>query len=447
MVSEQVLFYDRFFRVHHRAAPHESRCPATPCPACRTALLAAVLPLAARTSPFAARRAALCSPRAAICSPRAALQPTALPLQPARRPLRPPRCPLQPARRPLRAARRPLQPACRPLAARSPPLAARAPPFGSPLAALSAGRPSRALRCLALLTSLVLARRPTCWLTCDTAARLAARNHLPLAERAHFGQHKTDKALYDAVVARYSSPATAALGRLILPYLFPELSAFATVEELVTHLRTSDARYYAALPVEFLDRNPPPMYITLYFIVTRLPESLRAVRDQFLALDPTARRDSRATSGLQGAARGPQEGGPVVAPCSCHLLSHQTLPWHHRLGHPSLPRLRGMLSRLLVSGLPGSLPPLPPSPAPPCLPCVEGRQRAAPHSSSFNPTTAPLQTLHMDVWVPAHVSGQDREHFFFLVVDNYTRYTTVFPLRRKGEVVDVLIPWIRAVRL
>ncbi|CAI7855611.1 unnamed protein product [Closterium sp. NIES-54] len=61
-----------------------------------------------------------------------------------------------------------------------------------------------------------------------------------------------------------------------------------------------------------------------------------------------------------------------------------------------------------------SLPPLPPSPAPPCLPCVEGRQRAAPDSSSFPPTTAPLQTLHMDV---------------------------------KGEVADVLIPRIRTVCL
>ncbi|CAI7889431.1 unnamed protein product [Closterium sp. NIES-53] len=106
--------------------------------------------------------------------------------------------------------------------------------------------------------------------------------------------------------------------------------------------------------------------------------------------------------------------GRVAASCSCRLLSHQTLLWHHCLGHPSLPRLRGMHSRLLVSGLPRSLPPLPPSPAPPCLPCVQGRQRAAPHSSSFPPMTAPLQTLHMDV---------------------------------KGQVVDVLIPWIRTVRL
>ncbi|CAI7802903.1 unnamed protein product [Closterium sp. NIES-53] len=126
------------------------------------------------------------------------------------------------------------------------------------------------------------------WLTRDAAARLAVRNHLPLAERAHFGQHKTAKALYDTVVARYSSLATVALGLLILPYLFPELSALATVEDLVTHLRTSVARYLVALPAEFLDRNPPPMYITLYFIVTRLLDSLRAVRDHFLALDPTA---------------------------------------------------------------------------------------------------------------------------------------------------------------
>ncbi|CAI7756495.1 unnamed protein product, partial [Closterium sp. NIES-53] len=139
--------------------------------------------------------------------------------------------------------------------------------------------------------------------------------------------------------------------------------------------------------------------------------------------------------------------GLVAATCSCRLLSHQTLLWHHRLGHSSLPRLRGMHSHLLVSGLPWSLPPLPPSPAPPCLPCVEGRQRGAPHSSSFPPTTDTLQTLHMNVWGPARGSGQGRECYFLLEVDDYTRYTTVFPLRIKGEVSDVLIPWIRTVCL
>ncbi|CAI7732335.1 unnamed protein product [Closterium sp. NIES-54] len=615
------------------------------------------------------------------------------------------------------------------------------------------------------------------WLTRDAAARLAIRNHLPLAECAHFGQHRTAQALHDGVVARYSSPATAALGRLLLPYLFPELCAFSTVEDLVSHLCASDARYRAAVHAEFLNKNPPRMYITLYFIVTRLPDSLRSVRDHFLSLDPTSltvdlleqhllaaetsavavgaargtprppffegcspypftpsytsgaaaanvsvsedvgaasasakRRSSKGKGGRGGgggsggggggtgsggggssggggggatvsgsggsggggggsggsgssggggigsggtgarrtcgwlhtqhrcfsrlddawraefgddvelprwtdllksriatfdldfdailsamyalsvsdegdcyrcvppdpgiavATLGASEsgtlpgtalaealqtftldsgasrcffrdsttliplpapvparladpsGGPDVAcsstvlPCpavpsgslsdlhlpsfstnlvstaalqdamvttttlgghrvsictctrtGCHLAtfthrpgsslytlttepsqvaaSAQTLLWHHRLGHPSLPRLRGMHSSLLVSGLPRSVPPLPPTPAPLCLPFDEGRQRAAPHSSSFPPTYAPLQTLHMDVWGPDRVSGQSRERYFLLVVEDYMRYTTVFPLRSKGQVVDVLIPWIRTVRL
>ncbi|CAI7878723.1 unnamed protein product, partial [Closterium sp. NIES-54] len=72
---------------------------------------------------------------------------------------------------------------------------------------------------------------------------------------------------------------------------------------------------------------------------------------------------------------------------------------------------------------------------------------AAPHSSVFPPTEAPLQTLHMDVWGPARVRGQGHERYFLLVVDNYSRYTTVFPLRSKGDVTGVLIDWIRAARL
>ncbi|CAI7926313.1 unnamed protein product [Closterium sp. NIES-54] len=556
------------------------------------------------------------------------------------------------------------------------------------------------------------------WLTRDAAAHLAIRNHLPLAECAHFGQHRTAQAMYNAVVARYSLPATAALGRLLLPYLFPELSAFATVEDLVSHLHTSVARYRAAAPAEdhFLSLDPTVLTIDL------LEQHLHAAETSVVAVgaargtprtpffegcSPTPLAPSYASAaavdvpgaravevvaavgvvvgvgalvavveaavgvaggcgsggsggGRAGAQRGgsgggqrqqqqrrsetpsPQQlqllrsgvaifdldydailsamhalsisaegdcyrcvppdpgiaaaalgasessllgtapaealhtftldsgasrcffgdsttltplpalvpvrladlsGGPVVAssstvlpcpavpsgslsglhlpsfstnlvstaalqdsmvttttlegqrvlicmctrtghrlatftrrprsslytlttelpqvaastqasasgqiapPCSCHLLTHQTLLWHHCLGHPSLPRLRGMHSRLLVSGLPRSLPPLPPLPAPPCLPCVEGRQRAAPHSSLFPPTTAPLQTLHVDVWGPARVSGQGRERYFLLVVDDYTRYTTVFPLCSKGEVPDVLIPWIRTVRL
>ncbi|CAI7741568.1 unnamed protein product [Closterium sp. NIES-53] len=557
------------------------------------------------------------------------------------------------------------------------------------------------------------------WLTRDAAARLAIRNHLPLAECTHFGQHRTAKALYDVVVARYSSPATTALGRLLLPYLFPELSAFATVEDLVSQLCASDARYRTAVHAEdhflsldptsltvdlleqrllavetsavavgaarrtprppFFEESSPsplaPSYASAAAVDVYVPEDVRAAsasakrrsskgkggqgggggsggggggsgsggggrsgggggggsgggsggsggggggngwsggsggsgtgarcvgsgggqRQQqqrrsetlgdragqtcgrlhtqhrcFSCLDDAWRAEfgddvelprranllkSRIAifdlefdailsamyalfvsaegdcyrcvppdRGIAGAALGASEsgtlpgttpaealhtftladpsGGPVVArsssvlPCPAvpsgslsglHLSSFSTnlvstgalqdamatttTPGGSSLntlaiepsevaasaqelfcgttawGHPSLPRLCGMHSRLLVCGLPRSLPPLPPSPAPPCLACVEGRQLIAPHSSLFPPMTAPLQTLHMDEWGPAFVGGQSRERYFLLVVDDYTQYTTVFPLRSKGQVIDVLIPWIRIVRL
>ncbi|CAI7878472.1 unnamed protein product, partial [Closterium sp. NIES-54] len=138
--------------------------------------------------------------------------------------------------------------------------------------------------------------------------------------------------------------------------------------------------------------------------------------------------------------------GQLAASCSCRVLSHQTLLWHHRLGHPSLLRLHSMHSRLLVSSLPRSLPSLARSPALLCLPCVERRQRTAPHSSEFPPTNAPLKNLHTDIWGPATVGGTDQERYFLLAVDDYTRYTTVFPLRSKVDVSGVLIPWIHATR-
>ncbi|CAI7742078.1 unnamed protein product [Closterium sp. NIES-54] len=49
----------------------------------------------------------------------------------------------------------------------------------------------------------------------------------------------------------------------------------------------------------------------------------------------------------------------------------------------------------------------------------------------------------MDVWGPARVRGHGHERYFLLVVDDYSRYTTVFPLRSKDEVTEVLIDWIR----
>ncbi|CAI7858178.1 unnamed protein product, partial [Closterium sp. NIES-53] len=207
------------------------------------------------------------------------------PLPPASRQISARQLSLLPARCPLKARLPPVAAHASPLVSCAPPLAACALPSRSPLAPPPSALPGFCPPCLYLLsdsrdsvslfdhTSGAAPAPPATadsatrlqWLTRDAAARLAIRIHVSLAECAHFKQQRTAQALYDSVVARYSSPATAALGRLLLPYLFPEQSAFAIVEDLVSHLRASDACYRAAASAEdhFLSLDPTVLTIDL----------------------------------------------------------------------------------------------------------------------------------------------------------------------------------------
>ncbi|CAI7798000.1 unnamed protein product, partial [Closterium sp. NIES-53] len=102
--------------------------------------------------------------------------------------------------------------------------------------------------------------------------------------------------------ARYSSPATAALSRLILPYLFLDLAAFPTVADLITHLRTSDTRYRAALPAE----GVPPLPSCPLLLLLLRPTSVASSRSELrlpLAGDAAqaGARGAGALVGLEGA--------------------------------------------------------------------------------------------------------------------------------------------------
>ncbi|CAI7816463.1 unnamed protein product, partial [Closterium sp. NIES-53] len=170
------------------------------------------------------------------------------------------------------------------------------------------------------------------WTTRDTVARLAVRGHLSPAESAHFGQYKTAKSLYDAVVARYSSPATAALNCLMLPYLFPDLDAFVTVVDLVAHLRTSDARYCAALPTEdnFLSLCPTELTVDL------LEERLTAAEKSILAVG--ASRSDRRTPFFEGCS-------PVPLLPSVAFAAAVDLVGSAKVGAASIPTARRCTSR------------------------------------------------------------------------------------------------------
>ncbi|CAI7739637.1 unnamed protein product [Closterium sp. NIES-54] len=153
-----------------------------------------------------------------------------------------------------------------------------------------------------------------------------------------------------------------------------------------------------------------------------------------------------AESGQVAASSQVSASGQLAASCSCRVLSHQTLLWHYRLGHPSLPRLHSMHSSLLVSSLPRSLPSLPRSPAPPCLTCVEGREPPLLTPPGF---LQPLLLCRLSTWTfgakPPSVEWTRRATSRWLLTTTYVTPLSS-PLWCKADVSSVLIPWIHATR-
>ncbi|CAI7731818.1 unnamed protein product [Closterium sp. NIES-54] len=125
------------------------------------------------------------------------------------------------------------------------------------------------------------------WAARDDATVLAITDLLPLSEQHHFEQEVMVKGLFYAVVKRYSTPTTASLGRLVLPFLFPDLPSFPRVADLILHVRSLDAQLCSAAPdPNLLATNLPAMWMTLYLLSTRLLDRFATARDHFLAVNP-----------------------------------------------------------------------------------------------------------------------------------------------------------------
>ncbi|CAI5491852.1 unnamed protein product [Closterium sp. Naga37s-1] len=67
------------------------------------------------------------------------------------------------------------------------------------------------------------------WDSRDAATALALTELLPPTEAVHFTQVDTAQGIWDAVVANYSTPSSASLSRLLMPFVFPDLGSFSTL--------------------------------------------------------------------------------------------------------------------------------------------------------------------------------------------------------------------------
>ena len=106
--------------------------------------------------------------------------------------------------------------------------------------------------------------------------------------------------------------------------------------------------------------------------------------------------------------------------------------WHQRLGHPHLKIVRRIIA---THGLPilnsnrNSF----------CDACLSSKAHKLPYANSTNQTRRPLELIHSDLWGPSPVLSHLEHKYYVIFVDDFTRYTWLFPLKLKSDVLETFI--------
>ncbi|XP_070013826.1 uncharacterized protein [Nicotiana sylvestris] len=73
-----------------------------------------------------------------------------------------------------------------------------------------------------------------------------------------------------------------------------------------------------------------------------------------------------------------------------------------------------------------------------CLICILAKQSKLPFPLSNSTTKSVFELAHYDIWGPYRVPTYDGKIFFVTLVDDYSRYTWIFLINSKSEVIVVL---------
>ena len=112
--------------------------------------------------------------------------------------------------------------------------------------------------------------------------------------------------------------------------------------------------------------------------------------------------------------------------------------WHHRLGHPNMRILQSIVS---IYGLPI----FPNNKILTCDACLSSKSHRLPYSKSFHQTTKPLEIIHSDLWGPSPVVSYTGNKYYVIFVDDFTKYTWLYPLKLKSDVFQIFVDFQRRV--
>ncbi|CAN0913224.1 Retrovirus-related Pol polyprotein from transposon RE1 [Linum grandiflorum] len=106
--------------------------------------------------------------------------------------------------------------------------------------------------------------------------------------------------------------------------------------------------------------------------------------------------------------------------------------WHCRLGHLHTARLLTMFRRNMFPDFIGSKF----SPSSPCVICIEAKASQSSFTPSESIYDALFDLIHTDLWGPSPMTSRMGYRYFALFIDHTTRFTWVYFLRKKSELID-----------
>ena len=126
---------------------------------------------------------------------------------------------------------------------------------------------------------------------------------------------------------------------------------------------------------------------------------------------------------------------PLVAPVSVAVVvaAVSSLPsltlWHSCLSHAPSPRVQQLASK----GLLGSVS----KDNFDCTSCQLGKQTALPFNNSESISNSIFELIHFDVWGPSLVASIGGSRYFVVFIDDYSRYSWIFPMKSRSEILPI----------
>jgi len=115
--------------------------------------------------------------------------------------------------------------------------------------------------------------------------------------------------------------------------------------------------------------------------------------------------------------------------CLNAIVNNESWLWHLHFGHLNYQSLENLSKRNLVHGLPYIH-----HPNQLCEACIFGKNHRIPFVKESWRTKFPLELVHIDVCGPMNISSIGGNKYFLTFIDDFSRKTWIYLLKRKDEV-------------